>query len=145
MTERLTEAIRAALRRLRRPAERRVTDDTMRGGLPERSAPDTFDEYDALPAPLRHWLAQAAMPWSPRSALRIWQRVLRRSGGDIRLAQREMSRIEAEKLAEEVARVWGPDHPYLSARGLRAAGPPRRNSKGPARPPARRGGPASRR
>ncbi|MEM6308393.1 MAG: DUF6525 family protein [Pseudomonadota bacterium] len=28
--------------------------------------------YDALPKPLRRWLAQAALPWSPSSAHRIW-------------------------------------------------------------------------
>lgn len=28
--------------------------------------------YDALPAPLRHWLSQAALPWSPASARRLW-------------------------------------------------------------------------
>ncbi|MFP4275149.1 MAG: DUF6525 family protein [Paracoccaceae bacterium] len=147
MTERLTAPIRALLRQLRRPANRRAAPNAARSSLLGRSGPDPLDEYDALPAPLRQWLAQAAMPWSPRSALRIWRRVLRRSGGDTRLAQREMSRIEAERLAEDVARVWGPDHPYLSlgAQDVRAAGHPRRNSKGPARPRVRRGGPASRR
>ncbi|MEP3344923.1 MAG: DUF6525 family protein [Litoreibacter sp.] len=30
--------------------------------------------YDALPAPLRHWLGQAALPWSPASARRIWEK-----------------------------------------------------------------------
>lgn len=28
--------------------------------------------YDALPRPLRLWMAQAALPWSPVSCRRIW-------------------------------------------------------------------------
>lgn len=28
--------------------------------------------YDALPRPLRNWMAQAALPWSPASCRRIW-------------------------------------------------------------------------
>ncbi|KIC41201.1 hypothetical protein RA27_11255 [Ruegeria sp. ANG-R] len=28
--------------------------------------------YDALPQGLRHWLASACLPWSPASALKIW-------------------------------------------------------------------------
>jgi hypothetical protein len=31
-----------------------------------------MQNYDALPAPLRHWLGQATLPWSPASARRIW-------------------------------------------------------------------------
>nr|WP_255732073.1 DUF6525 family protein [Ruegeria sp. Ofav3-42] len=30
--------------------------------------------YDALPAELRHWLSSACLPWSPKSALRIWNK-----------------------------------------------------------------------
>ena len=32
--------------------------------------------FDALPAPLRQWLSEAAMPWSPASVRRIWFRSL---------------------------------------------------------------------
>ena len=34
-----------------------------------RSCPIT--QYDRLPPELRHWLAQAALPWSPVSALDV--------------------------------------------------------------------------
>ncbi|SNT72683.1 hypothetical protein SAMN05444959_103181 [Paracoccus seriniphilus] len=30
--------------------------------------------FDTLPCPLRRWLAEAAMPWSPASCRRIWMR-----------------------------------------------------------------------
>ena len=30
--------------------------------------------YDTLPKPLRSWLCQASLPWSPASARKIWNR-----------------------------------------------------------------------
>jgi hypothetical protein len=35
---------------------------------------DPMKAYDTLPKPLRHWLSEAALPWSPRSVRRIWVR-----------------------------------------------------------------------
>ena len=32
--------------------------------------------FDSLPAPLRAWLTEAALPWSPTSARRIWTKGL---------------------------------------------------------------------
>ena len=32
--------------------------------------------FDALPGPLRRWLSEAALPWSPASVQRIWARSL---------------------------------------------------------------------
>ena len=29
--------------------------------------------FDALPPPLRRWLAEAALPWSPASCRRLWR------------------------------------------------------------------------
>ena len=39
-----------------------------------RAGRDSMAEYDALPSELRSWIAEAAMPWSPRSCLKIWRR-----------------------------------------------------------------------
>ncbi|MEM7753499.1 MAG: DUF6525 family protein [Pseudomonadota bacterium] len=33
---------------------------------------DSMSKYDGLPAPLRRWLSDAALPWSPTSVRRIW-------------------------------------------------------------------------
>ncbi len=30
--------------------------------------------YDSLPAPLRLWMSEAALPWSPASARRLWSK-----------------------------------------------------------------------
>jgi len=40
----------------------------------KRRAADPMRCYDALPGPLRLWLSQAALPWSPASAKRLWNR-----------------------------------------------------------------------
>lgn len=40
-----------------------------------RSGPP-MEAFDTLPAPLRHWLCEAALPWSPASARRIWAKSL---------------------------------------------------------------------
>ncbi|WP_375186418.1 DUF6525 family protein [Pseudooceanicola sp.] len=45
--------VSTSLRRRRRPA-------------------DPMQAYDALPRPLRAWLAKAALPWSPACCRRIW-------------------------------------------------------------------------
>ena len=38
----------------------------------QRRAADPMMTYDLLPEPLRSWLAEAALPWSPKSCKRIW-------------------------------------------------------------------------
>ena len=44
-----------------------------------RRAADPMTTYDTLPQPLRSWLAEAMLPWSPKSCKRIWDKV--RSNG----------------------------------------------------------------
>ncbi|MEO0378683.1 MAG: DUF6525 family protein [Pseudomonadota bacterium] len=39
-----------------------------------RRSADPMCAYDSLPTPLRQWLSQAALPWSPVSARKIWTR-----------------------------------------------------------------------
>ncbi|WP_071798949.1 DUF6525 family protein [Natronohydrobacter thiooxidans] len=67
--------------------------------------------HDRLPRELRLWLAQAALPWSAQSALKLWQRALREARGDTRAAQAILSRIEARLIARDAAQVWGAGHP----------------------------------
>jgi hypothetical protein len=52
--------------------------------------------YDRLPEPLRAWLSQAALPWSPQSALRIWRRA---GGGHAALTR--LTRAERAMLARD--------------------------------------------
>lgn len=56
--------------------------------------------YDALPGPLRAWLAQAALPWSPASCLRIWQKA-RAEGDTVDAALARLDRAEALSLSRD--------------------------------------------
>ena len=88
----------------------------LRSGLKRRArACDPMEAYDRLPADLRRWLAEAALPWSPRSALRAWQAALKRAGGDPRLARARLSETEARQLRRDAAQIWGKAHPAAGA------------------------------
>ena len=67
-------------------------------------------DHDSLPAPLRLWAAQAALPWSARSLRRAWNRSLATSGTP-QAALARLSAAEAATLARQAAQVWGPDYP----------------------------------
>jgi len=56
--------------------------------------------YDALPAPLRMWLGQAALPWSPKSARRLWDKV-HVKGQSIEETLSALSQAEAKTLARD--------------------------------------------
>lgn len=86
-----------------------------------RRASDPMAAYDRLPAELRAWLASAALPWSPHSALRAWRAALDRAGGDPAAARARLSAAEARQLARDTARIWGAAHPQ--ARPLPPAAP----------------------
>ena len=63
-----------------------------------RRASDPMRIYDGLPPDLRAWLANAALPWSPQSCLRLWRRALREEGCAAR-ARARLDRAEASMLA----------------------------------------------
>ncbi|MEL6586942.1 MAG: DUF6525 family protein [Pseudomonadota bacterium] len=65
-----------------------------------RRSGDPMAAYDALPAPLRGWLSQAALPWSPTSAKRIWSKSLAK-GRSTEEALVTLSRAEARTLARD--------------------------------------------
>ena len=46
-----------------------------------RRSTDPMREYDRLPAPLRAFLAEAALPWSAPSVKRAWHKALKRHDG----------------------------------------------------------------
>ena len=63
-----------------------------------RRSVDPMRRYDALPEPLRQWLANAALPWSPVSAQRIWDRASRK-GLSVEARLDLLTRSEAGMLA----------------------------------------------
>ena len=62
-----------------------------------------MDAYDRLPRDLRLWLSEAALPWSPKSALRIWSKS-RAEGLSAEEILAELARLEMRMLARD--NVW---------------------------------------
>jgi hypothetical protein len=83
---------------------------TRRGNLgatalrPRRRAVDPMRVYDRLPRELRAWMAEAALPWSPLSCLRLWRRALSEEGCPER-ARARLDRAEAALLARDRVRA----------------------------------------
>lgn len=73
-------------------------------------AANPMAEHDRLPSALRHWAAQAALPWSARSLRRLWARALRETGSQ-EAALARLSVAEAATLRREAAAVWGRAYP----------------------------------
>jgi len=63
---------------------------------------DAMSAYDTLPTPLRQWLANAALPWSPSSARKIWSKA-RASGLSEQEALIHLSKCETGMLARDLA------------------------------------------
>ncbi|GLQ25207.1 DUF6525 family protein [Sulfitobacter pacificus] len=66
----------------------------------KRRSNNPMQSYDSLPEPLRHWLSQAALPWSPTSAKRLWQKACAK-GLSTQEALHELSSAEARMLARD--------------------------------------------
>lgn len=75
-----------------------------------RRGADPMAQHDRLPTELRHWLAQAALPWSAPSALKIWRRALQDTGCP-KAARARLEAAEAATLRRDARRIWGPDYP----------------------------------
>ncbi|MFC7705719.1 DUF6525 family protein [Plastorhodobacter daqingensis] len=67
--------------------------------------------FDALPPELRHWLHDAALPWSAPSVQRLWARAMREAGGDATAARARLDAAQAQAIARDARRVWGPGYP----------------------------------
>ncbi|OWJ77921.1 hypothetical protein CDV49_10410 [Haematobacter genomosp. 1] len=70
-----------------------------------------MQRYDGLPPELRAWLAGAALPWSPHSALRLWSRALREAQGDAGSARARLDRTERRMLERDRLTIWGRSYP----------------------------------
>ena len=69
-----------------------------------RRAADPMMTYDALPRPLRSWLAGAALPWSPQSSKRAWDKALR-NGLGVDEAIAALTKAEQKTLARDKHRI----------------------------------------
>ncbi len=70
----------------------------------KRRARDPMTAFDGLPPVLRQWLSEAALPWSPASARRIWTRC-RTRGLTPEETLRKLSEAEARTLARDKAAI----------------------------------------
>lgn len=66
----------------------------------KRRAGDPMETFDGLPAPVRQWVAQAALPWSPASVRRIWVKSLADGLSDDE-ALLSLAQAEARTLARD--------------------------------------------
>lgn len=61
---------------------------------------DPMATYDSLPVPLRQWLSEATLPWSPTSVHRIWQKSQAKGYSPEETLQ-SLSLAEAQTLARD--------------------------------------------
>jgi len=66
----------------------------------KRRKGDPMDAFDSLPAPVRQWVAQAALPWSPTSVRRIWSKSRAKGLSDDE-ALLSLAQAEARTLARD--------------------------------------------
>jgi len=59
-----------------------------------------MNAFDGLPPPLRAWLSDAVLPWSPTSARRIWSS-LRAKGHSVDETLAAMNLVEQKTLARD--------------------------------------------
>ena len=67
-------------------------------------------EYDRLPAELRQWVSQAALPWRAQSVRRTYDKARAKSGCHVRALQ-ELDKLQAAQIAKDARIVWGSAHP----------------------------------
>lgn len=75
-----------------------------------RRSADPMRELDGLPQELRGWLAGAALPWSPRSAQRAFNKALARTE-DPQQALAELDQLQQRKIRRDSRKVWGSHYP----------------------------------
>ena len=74
---------------------------------------DPMKCYDELPYELRQWLSSALLPWSPRSALKAYQKALRATGSS-EAALAELNKKQFRLLEKDCAIIWGEQYPKFS-------------------------------
>ena len=63
---------------------------------------DTMSDFDKMPIILRKWLNEAALPWGPRSVLRVYNKAFLRTG-DPNLALADLDRVQKIQLSKDRA------------------------------------------
>ena len=71
------------------------------------------DAWARLSDSTRRWLASALLPWSPRSALKAYQKALRATGSS-EAALAELNKKQFRLLEKDCAIIWGEQYPKFS-------------------------------
>ncbi|WP_371226169.1 DUF6525 family protein [Roseovarius sp. 2305UL8-3] len=69
-----------------------------------RRSDDPMRLFDTLPPELRVWLSTAALPWSPRSCVKIWRKA-RREGLSPTQAMARLTQIEQRALQRDSMQI----------------------------------------
>ena len=69
-------------------------------------------DYDRLPRDLRAWIANAELPWRPRSVLKAYERAFSKTG-DRNKAMNELNNIQHRLVAKDAIVIWGKNHPKV--------------------------------
>ena len=69
-------------------------------------------DYDRLPRDLREWVANAELPWRPRSVLKAYERAFSKTG-DRNKALIELNYIQHRLVAKDAIEIWGKSHPKV--------------------------------
>lgn len=84
-----------------------MTTPNLATSLHRKARRNPMQAYDALPHDVRRWLATAALPWSPQSVARLWQRALRDANGCKHRATARLDAAEQRLLQRDAPKVWG--------------------------------------
>ena len=69
-------------------------------------------DYDRLPRALRAWVANAELPWRPRSVLKAYERAFSKTG-DRNKALNELNCIQNRLVSKDAIMIWGKNHPKI--------------------------------
>ena len=69
-------------------------------------------DYDRLPRELRAWVANAELPWRPRSVLKAYERAFSKTG-DRNKALNELNYIQHRLVAKDAIVIWGKNYPKV--------------------------------
>jgi len=69
-------------------------------------------DYDRLPSELRAWIANAELPWRPKSVLKAYGRAFSKTG-DRNKAMNELNNIQHRLVAKDAIVIWGKNHPKV--------------------------------
>ena len=67
-----------------------------------RKQSNPMSDFDKMPIILRKWLNEAALPWGPKSVLRVYNKALIRTGNST-IALADLDRVQKIQLSKDRA------------------------------------------